>query len=134
MGFIEAPTMFKRGEWYYLLYASGCCGCKGGSITWMHRAKHPLGPWSKNGTLLSPNGPVSRAQQRAVFTVPTPGGGTEYVHLGNQWVPGAGGEGTCTNEGLLYWWLLKFTKDGSIAPLTKFEPHITFEMESGAVV
>jgi hypothetical protein len=122
----EAPTMFRRGELYYVTYASGCCGCKGGSIIWAHVASHPLGPWKSIGNL-TPHGPVTRAQQRAVFSVPTPEGGKQYVHLGNQWVPGQGGEGTCTNGGLLYWWPLSFTSNGSIAEI-KWKDEVSFEM------
>ena len=48
--------------------------------------------------------PVTRAQQRSVFAVDPPGGGEPtLVHLSNNYVPGDGGAGTCTNEGLLYW-------------------------------
>ena len=36
----EAPALFKRDGGYFLTYASGCCGCKGGSITWQHRAPY----------------------------------------------------------------------------------------------
>lgn len=75
----EAPSMFKRDGVYHLTYASGCCGCKGGSITWHHTAESPLGPWTKQGVLLTPSGPVTRAQQRAVFTVPAPGGKNRWV-------------------------------------------------------
>ena len=56
---------------YYVTYASGCCGCKGGSIVWVYRAEHPLGPWVEQGSV-TPGGPVTRAQQRAVVRVAAP--------------------------------------------------------------
>ena len=140
----EAPAVFKRGEWFYLTYASGCCGCVGGSITWQHRSKHPLGPWEQIGSLLTPNGPVTRAQQRAVFRVPapptqsTPDGGWTYIHIGNQWgssitpaqrrLPQGGVEGTCEDHALLYWWILAFDANDSIVPRTTFDRSATFEM------
>ena len=91
--------------------------------------RHPLGPWTATGRLLTPDGPVTRAQQRAVFTVPAPGNVTRYIHLGNQWVPGAGGEGTCSNAGLFYWWPLGFDTDGNIEPITKFSSEASFTIE-----
>lgn len=127
----EAPTLFKRQGLYYLTYASGCCGCKGGSVTWQHTSRSPLGPWTVDGVLLTPNGPVTRAQQRAVFTVPGSGGQLQWIHLGNQWVPGNGGEGTCSNGGLLYWWPLHFAANGSIVPITRFEDNVQFELSTG---
>lgn len=129
----EAPAMFRRGDTYYVTYASGCCGCKGGSVTWAWSASHPLGPWVLQGSL-TPGGPVTKAQQRAVFRVPKPGArsGTDadfnYIHLGNNWVPGAGGAGTCTNQGLLYWWPLQFHPNGSIAEI-RWKDRVSFEME-----
>ena len=123
----EAPTLFKRNSLYYLTYASGCCGCKGGSVTWQHTSASPLGPWT-SGVLLTPNGPVTRAQQRSVFTVPKPDGSLQYIHVGNQWVPGRGGAGTCTNGGLLYWWPLSFMANGSIVPIRAFNKTATFQM------
>ena len=70
-----------------------------------------------------------QAQQRAVFKIPAPNNSTQYVHLGNQWVPGRGGEGTCSNGGLFYWWPLQFTTDGSIVPITKFHSTVEFQAE-----
>ena len=158
----EAPTVFKRGSWWYLTYASGCCGCVGGSVVWQHRARHPLGPWEQVGKLLTPSGPVTLAQQRSVFKVPSAdhpwasarsdaavGASTAsdaavdhndatqwtYVHVGNQWGSSPRGrtvqggvEGTCENNGLLYWWVLDFDANGSIVPRTAFARDASFEI------
>ena len=65
--FIEAPALFRRGDWFYLLYGhcesaerasgetfcdsrihnddSGCCFCYQGSGILVYRAKDPMGPW-----------------------------------------------------------------------------------------
>lgn len=119
----EAPTMFKRGGTYYVLYASGCCGCKGGSITWAFTAPRALGPWTlmKN---LTPAGPVTKAQQRAVFRI-----GDTFVHVGNNWVPGNGGAGTCTNGGLLYFWPLEFFDNGTIADI-EYRPSVDINVSA----
>ena len=57
---------------------------------------------------------VTKAQQRHVFRAGGPPGDPVYVWLGNNYVPGAGGAGTCTNEGLLYFSPLRFAANGSI--------------------
>ena len=56
---------------------------------------------------------------------------TRYIHLGNQWVPGSGGAGTCTNKGLFYWWPLEFEPESSaIKPRNRFEDEVTFTIET----
>lgn len=118
----EAPILFRRGGMYYLLVGSGYCDCKMGATTWVYTAPHPLGPWTLQGNIgYAPDGsPVTKAQQRDVFRVDAPpGSGQEatYVWVGNNFIPGEGGPGTCTNGGLLYWSPLAFRPDGSIAPM-----------------
>ena len=122
----ESPVMFRRGDTYHVTYATGCCGCKGGSVIWAYTAAHPLGPWTRQG-MLTPHGPVTRAQQRSVFTVPDGKGGESFVHLGNNWVPGEGGPGTCTNGGLFYWWPLQFDAAGKIEEI-HWSDAVSFEL------
>ena len=45
-------------------------------------------------------------------------------------MPGEGGEGTCTNGGLLYWYPLQFGSDGRILNVT-WEDEVRFEMRDG---
>jgi hypothetical protein len=87
--------------------------------------------------------PVTQAQQRAVVMLPGVGGGTStsttststtstdatYLHVSNNWVPGNGGQGTCSNGGLLYWYPLQFAPDGSIRNIT-WEDTVQFELEA----
>lgn len=125
----ESPVLFRRHDTYYLLEASGCCGCKGGSTIWALTASHPLGPYSLQGNVgeAADGSPVTKAQQRTVFPVAAPNGGTTFVHVGNNFVPGAGGVGTRANAGLLYWYPLAFGADGALEPL-QWRDEVTFEM------
>ena len=44
---VEAPTLFKNDNIYYLTYGSCCCGCKGGSGMVVWSAKSVGGPWTR---------------------------------------------------------------------------------------
>lgn len=125
----EAPILFRVADTYYLLEGTGCCGCKGGASILALSAKHPLGPYTLQGNIgeAADGTPVTKAQQRAVFWLPTPAGGRTYIHVGNNYVPGGGGKGTCTNEGLLYWWPLQFTANGTVRPI-EWRDEVSFEM------
>lgn len=43
--FVEAPSLFRRGEWFYLLYGHCCCFCYQGSGIMAYRAEDIMGPW-----------------------------------------------------------------------------------------
>ena len=43
--FAEAAVLFKRDEYYYMLYGHCCCFCYQGSGIMVYRARHPMGPW-----------------------------------------------------------------------------------------
>ena len=56
-GRVEAPTLFKRGDTYYLLYAAAAAagGASSGRIgyaTARAAASAPLGPWTRRGALV----------------------------------------------------------------------------------
>jgi hypothetical protein len=42
----EAPILFKRHGYYYLLFGECCCFCRSGSNSRVFVSSHPLGPWS----------------------------------------------------------------------------------------
>ena len=132
----EAPIMFRRGSLYYLLMGSGCCDCKGGGTTWVYIAPAPLGPWKLQGLqnigYAADGSPVTKAQQRDVLRVDAPpGSGAEptFLWVGNNFIPGEGGAGTCTNGGLLYWWPLRFHTNGSIAQMA-WNDSVSFPLPS----
>jgi len=41
----EAPMMFERKGYYYLIYGHTCCFCEEGAGAHVFYAKNPLGPW-----------------------------------------------------------------------------------------
>ena len=56
----EAPAMFKRNGYYYLLYGHTCCFCKEGSGAHVRVASDPMGPWTDTGIELNPAIRLSR--------------------------------------------------------------------------
>lgn len=64
-GCYEAPAMFKRNGTYWVLL--GPCSCFGasGSDTFVYNASHPLGPYTRVGSL----GDREKAQQNYIFEV-----------------------------------------------------------------
>lgn len=46
----EAPALFYRRGWYYLLFGHGCCFCAGGSGASVFTARHPLGQWTNTNS------------------------------------------------------------------------------------
>lgn len=50
----EAPAMFQRNGYYYLMYGHTCCFCKEGASASVVVAKSPLGPWEDAGYDLNP--------------------------------------------------------------------------------
>ena len=47
--FVEAPTLFLRGNVYYAVFTLCCCFCMQGSGAIVYTAPHPLGPWTAQG-------------------------------------------------------------------------------------
>ena len=50
----EAPQMFYRNGWYYIMYGHTCCFCKEGAGAHVKVARNPLGPWIDTGVELNP--------------------------------------------------------------------------------
>jgi len=50
----EAPILFKRNGWYYLLYGHTCCFCKGGAGARVLVSPHPLANWTDTKVELNP--------------------------------------------------------------------------------
>lgn len=74
---VEAPAMFKRGDWYYVTFGHTCCYCLAGSDVDIYASAHPLGPYVALGNIgLNSDGAccVTRAQQNYVAAV---GGGAD---------------------------------------------------------
>ena len=85
----EAPILFFRAGWYYLLYGHTCCFCQAGSGAQAWVAPHPLGPWTDTGVEVNPGDWLGRrdipAQCNAVITITSPPGQTQLLYTGDLW-------------------------------------------------
>jgi hypothetical protein len=136
-GLREAPSLFRRGDFYYLVVSDPACPyCQGG--TSYYTAKRPVGPWKGSG-LLSVSTPIGATgpqqgdlispdscggQPRSVSKVPT-SAGSVYVYWSDLWrgvtrqvspggpFPSYASDG---NQALAtrFWAPLRFRRDGTI--------------------
>ena len=90
----EAPILFERQGWYYLLYGHTCCFCQPGSGAHVWMSQHPLGPWVDTGVDINPGDPndilgLGRrevpAQCNGVIVIEQDDGHTEYLYSGDLW-------------------------------------------------
>jgi len=90
----EAPMLFKRGGWYYLVYGHTCCFCKGGAGARVLVASHPLGEWTDTKVELNPKKAwsvsehVIPSQNNFVFRARVLNGtanATEYIFTADLW-------------------------------------------------
>ena len=140
----EAPVMFRRGDYYYVLVGNDCCYCVGGSNALVMMANSPTGPWVYAGDVgsvpehkydtHSPNNFITNAQAQKVFSVPPVAGSTtaasslanSFVWLGMQW--GSGLKETPPgprHHDLTYWSVLQFNANGTIKQMVAL-PNATF--------
>jgi hypothetical protein len=139
-GFREAPSLFRRGDFYYLTVSNPACPyCQAGTSYYM--AMRPDGPWKGPGPLSvsTPQGatgaqqgePISAdscgGQPRSVSELPSPAGSV-YLYYSDLWRGitdqiSAGGpfpqHASNGNQGLAgrFWAALNFSSDGTIAPI-----------------
>jgi Glycosyl hydrolases family 43 len=136
-GLREGPSLFRRGDFYYLVVSDPACPyCQGGTSYYM--AKQPVGPWQGPGlpsvpapvgaTRLQQGGVISPdscgGQPRSVGEVPT-SSGSVYVYWSDLWrgitrqvspggpFPSHASDG---NQALAtrFWAPLRFRRDGTI--------------------
>ena len=143
----EAPVMFRRGGWYYVLVGNDCCYCVGGSNAMVMMARSPAGPWSYAGDvgsvpghafdMHSPNNFVTNAQAQKVFAVPPSASSTapassvdnSFLWLGMQWNSGLKNRpATPRHHDLMYFSVLRFHANGTIAQMEAL-PNATFPYE-----
>jgi len=129
---VEGPALFRRAAGdYFLLAGVGCCACRGGSNVVVYRAAAPRGPWRLQGDVgsnrtaghvfdaHSPYNYVTRAQASKVVAVPSAGGETQWLLIGNQWVT-ATAPGRPRDQDLLYFTKLAFdAASGDILQLVR---------------
>lgn len=116
LGFTEAPHLYRRGDYYYLITAEGGTGF-GHAVT-LARSKNLLGPYelSPHGYVLSsrdrPDAPLARAGHADL--VETPDGDTYMVYLCGRPLPG---RGRCTLGRETAIQKMRWTEDGWLATL-----------------
>ena len=84
----EAPILFERSGWYYLLYGHTCCFCEQGSGAEVWVSQHPLGPWINMHTDINPGFLGVRdikAQCNYVITLKLADKEPEYLYTGDLW-------------------------------------------------
>jgi len=114
----EAPILFQRKGWYYLLYGHTCCFCKEGAGAAVLSASNPLGPWHAMDIELNPRVHESlnhsiQSQNSFVFQAPLADDTVAYVFAGDLWSTAADG---LKSHDLQYWEALQF--DDSVKPPT----------------
>ena len=122
---VEAPILFERRGWYYLIYGSTCCFCAEGGSAVVMAAREPLGPWRRVGNINPWNeetgcGRPVPTQNNFVATVATAAGDVEYLFMGDLWTTAPDG---LKSHDLQYWAPLRFddgesTYRGSHSPPT----------------
>ena len=127
-GGVEGPSMFRRGDTYYLLVGVGCCACRGGSNVVVYTSKAPLGPFTLQGDVgsnstaghvfdkASPWNYVTRAQGTKVVPVVGADGSTQFLWIGNAWVSSESG---ARDEDLLYFTVLQFDAAGNVLQIVR---------------
>ena len=114
----EAPILFERRGWYYLLYGHTCCFCEQGSGAEVWAADHPLGPWTNLHLDINPASLLGRrdipTQCNYVITVEDREGETQYLYTGDLW--------SSSQDGLkshdLQYWSSPLSFDDSLSPPT----------------
>jgi beta-xylosidase len=104
----EAPSIFRRGDTYYLTFSDPNCGyCQTG--TSYLRAKSPLGPWEGRQKISDTS---CGGQPADVATLPGPVGPI-YLYQSDRWDNANPNETHATH----YWEPLRFNASGGIEPL-----------------
>jgi hypothetical protein len=127
----EAPTLFRRGDLYYLLLDNTCAFCSSGTGVRVYIAKDPLGPYIYKGNinragtrsrgLHSPWTPpgtgrtdaIIKAQQTYVAVLPG-SNGDQYLWMGDRW---GSASDDIKGHDFQNWAVLSFDQDGMIRQL-----------------
>jgi hypothetical protein len=110
----EAPIMFKRRGYYYLLFGECCCFCRSGSNSRVFTSSHPLGPWTDTKYDIDPvkdviinstrrRRSVSGGQESFVIQALQSNLTTAFIFVSDRW-----GTGFHMAEDKQYWQPLQF--------------------------
>jgi hypothetical protein len=124
---VEAPTLFRRGNFYYVVFGDPACGYCEDTGTAYLRASTPLGTWSLDDTAGSPPprfGPahvISGASCGGQPTHVTPistSEGTSYLYQSDLWDNRQKNQYRATH----FWASLSFDAQGGIGPIDCLSP------------
>jgi len=116
----EAPAMFQRNGWYYMLHGHTCCFCKHGSNAWVQVAKDPLGPWTDMKLDLNPekkglfqSDHVIKGQNSMIIRFKNAAEETGYIFVSDLW---SSADDKLKSHDKQFWQVLEF--DDSVEPPT----------------
>ena len=107
---VEAPILFERRGWYYLIYGSTCCFCAEGGAAQVQVSRHPLGPWRHTGVDINAwrAGGCGRAvpvQNNFVAEITASTGEVTHLFMGDLWTSAPDG---LKSHDLQFWAPLDF--------------------------
>lgn len=108
----EAPSLFKNGSTYYVVYGLRCAFCSG-TPTLYKTASSPLGPWS-SATSISPN---SCGGQPSFVTKLSINSAVVYLYGSDLW-RGPGGTGFYNQGQANFFWIPLSFSGTAINPIT----------------
>lgn len=138
----EAPILFERRGWYYLLYGRTCCFCGEGAGLLVKTAAHPLGPWTdsnggidyfawghwEEGIFKRKCGRTVPTQNNFVAQVPDSKGDVQYVFMADLWYTAPDRK---KSHDAQFWAVLEF--DDSVPP-TQAPPIKPFDFSSSVSI
>lgn len=107
---VEAPSIFRRGDRYYLMLADPNCGYCTTGTSYM-TASTPLGPWSARKKITTNS---CGGQPTHVAALPAEGGGEWFLYMSDLWNMGEANQATAPQ----FWAPLTFDAKGEIQPVT----------------
>lgn len=114
----ESPSIFKRGEYYYIIHGELCCFCERGSDAKVLVSMSPMGPYVYVNNINEFSFPQHvKAQSSNIIEVQTPSE-KMYIWTADQWFSAASGS---KGDDLQYWEPLVF-KDEYVEPLQRTIP------------
>ncbi len=124
----EAPILFERNGFYYLMYGHICCFCRQGSGAQVWTASHPLGPWTDLHLDLNPNhfltGREIKAQCNYVIKIEP----DTYLYTGDLW--SSAPDGLKSHD--IQYWSAPLEFDDAVTPPTikpmTFVPNFSLDL------
>lgn len=137
---VEAPCMFRRGDYYYVLCGTTCCFCPEGAGAQVYRSKCPLGPYERRNDINRysleddvpgrKGGIIVAGQESFVATIFTPEG-KKFLWMADLW---ESAPDKIKGHDFQYWSSpLSFDEGGDINPL-KVESEWSVDLVTPGVV